>query len=233
MTPALAISPGMPLSFRLLSGFLKSLPRHTFGNGQYFVSATSVTHMDTQAQINLYVTLTRELGLSEREIMAHLPPMLGGIAREIGLAITLKLVAHTRGKQIYLPDVVTEDCRIAQIIGAEAATAVINLVGGSQHIVVSNPFNTRFIVRRKAVKALRQGWSINEVASHFGVSFNTVRTWRKKAGISGQLRGNNNPQKQIVMEKLSRGESVLAISHSTGVNSSTIRTWKFREGLAA
>lgn len=186
MTPALAISPGIPLSFRLLSGFLKSLPRHTFGIGRHFANAISVTRMDTQAQITLYETLTNELGLTEREIAAHLPPSLGTVARAIGLSHTLKLIAHTRGKQIYLPAIVTSECRIAHLIGIDAATKVVEIFGEARHVIISNPFNARFMVRRRAINALRQGRSMNEVASEHGVSVNSVRNWRKAEGLTGK-----------------------------------------------
>lgn len=148
--------------------------------------------MDTQAQINLYETLTRELGLTEREIMAHLPPSLGTLAREIGLSLALKFIAHTRGKQIFLPINVTDDWRISRLIGIDAATRIVEIFGGARHIIISNPFNARFMVRRKAILALRRGRSLNEVASEYGVSVNSVRNWRKAEGLTGKR--SNYPQ---------------------------------------
>ncbi len=184
ITPLLAVLPVIKVKFRPFPRRLKTLQLAFFGIGPAFANAISVERMDTQAQINLYETLTRELGLTEREIMAHLPPSLGNIAREIGLHPTLKLIAHARGKQIYLPVVVTDDCRIARLIGMEAATKVVKILGEARHVVISNPFNSRFMVRRRAINAIRDGRSLNDVVSEHGVSFNSVRNWLKAEGVT-------------------------------------------------
>lgn len=193
--------------------------------------------MDTQAQITLYETLTRELGLTEREITAHLPPALGAISREIGLTLTLKLIAHTRGKQIYLPGSATERCRLTQLIGIEAAAKVINLLGGDKHVVMSNPFNTRFMLRRRSINGLRQGLSINEVVERYGACYNSVHGWRKREGIPLQPRPipaiPENPQKQVALKLLADGKNVTETAFLTGMSVTTIRVWKKSQGVGA
>lgn len=144
--------------------------------------AISVRRMQTNVPASLYHALTGELGFSEREIVAHLSPLLGSVARNIGLALTLKLIESAGGGQIYLPQCVEKDTRLAQIVGVDAARKLIAELGGARHVVIPNPFGHRFWISRRAMQALKDGWSINQVVLHFGVSFNSARNWRSLIG---------------------------------------------------
>lgn len=193
-----------------------------------------VRPMTTNAPASLYETLTVEFGLTERDITAHLPPLLGTIARSIGLLLTVELIEVAQGRQIYVPETAEKDTLLTRTLGVNATAHVIEIVGGSRHVTVSNPFGARFMLRQKAMQAIKEGWSLNQVASHFGVSFNTVRNWRNLLGSAViKKKFQRHPQRDVALAMLCDGKKPYEVARETGVHPTTVYDWKRQYEAAA
>lgn len=149
-----------------------------------FSQVGNVLRMDTQARTSLYEKLMIELGLTERDILAHLTLKLAELARSIGLSDTLKFIEHFESRQIYIPVRVTPNSELVQVMGEKVAARIIDVLGYNPKFDVNSPFGARFILRHNAVKALRDGASINEVATTFGVSRSAIKDWKRAYGLT-------------------------------------------------
>ena len=140
--------------------------------------------MISKPRTSLYQTLTVEFGMSEREIILYLSPTLASLALNIGLVPVLKLLDHYGGQQIYLPGRVDTWSGFVDALGVEHAAKIIDILGGDQKFDVSNPFGVRFMRRMQVVSALREGASINEVATRYSVSRSMIKECKKVYGLS-------------------------------------------------
>ncbi|WP_142627914.1 helix-turn-helix domain-containing protein [Rhizobium sp. P007] len=193
--------------------------------------------MDRQAFNTLYETLTADLGMTEREIRQHLPPLLGSIAAAAGLPIALEVIEHFGGRKIYVPLNPNADCLFVRALGSEAAETVISAIEASivacyNRVSFSNPFGSRFIVKRKAVKALKGGWSSSDVAAHYKLSLSTIKALKNELGLPKHTK-NVHPMRGKVIQMLDDGMSVIETSKATGVHTDTIYRWRRERELSA
>lgn len=163
----------------LCSGRQKPLMKGLFRPTDYVAVGRYGPPMNIRPRPSLYNTLTIEYRMSDREIMRHLLPVQGEIARAIGLISTISFIENFCGRQAYIPGSVKTENSLVRLLGEVDAAKVINIVGGNQKVILGNPFNARFFIRRKAMTAIQDGWSINETVVNLGVSRNTVREVKK------------------------------------------------------
>lgn len=216
--------------------------------------------MDKQRQPSLFETLTGEFGLSEREIVAHLTPMLADLSRKIGLHATLKFLDHYHGRKIYIPkDAESSLSALVSVMGKEVAAGIIEVLGGSRKFDVGNPLGDRFRRRMRAVKAMRDGSSNNEICMRFGVGHTAVKRWKQDAGLSGAVGSKRRKpfvkrparavevnahmrkmrdarldklreQKRQAFEMFAAGRRLVDIQSAIGVGYSTVKRWRSQYG---
>lgn len=179
---------------------------------------------------SLYDKLTIEYGLTDHEIMRHMLPFQGDIARAIGLAPALVFIEKFCGRMAYIPDGVRTDNDLVRFLGADHAEKIIEIVGGSRKITLGNPFGSRFFLKQRVAKALLNGCSVNEVSSNMGVSRNLVREVRKTLSLPQTMAPDNRKAAAIAM--IYEGKSVEEIIEVTAFAKSTIWRWRRDAGIS-
>lgn len=120
--------------------------------------------------------------MSELPDRAWMTPLLNRIADVAGDEAALKLGYEKACRQIYIPEIVTEDHWLAEMIGLDAARAMSEEFGGN-HITMPPVLAGSKRARAKAIRELsEQGLSLNEVAAMVGVARSTVIEHRAKLG---------------------------------------------------
>lgn len=113
---------------------------------------------------------------------AWMTPLLNRIADVAGERAALILGRERAGEQIHIPDRMTPDHWLAEMIGVEAATAMSEK-WGAKHIVIPIALNGDRRRRASAIaEMLDKGYSINQIVRLTGVSRNTVREHAKRRG---------------------------------------------------
>lgn len=111
---------------------------------------------------------------------AWMTPLLNKIADIAGERAAVLLAKEKPGQQIYIPEIVTPEHWLAQLVGMEAAKALA-VVYGSRKIILPVALNSDQRRRATAIaELLDKGYSINAIVSITGVSRNTVREHAKR-----------------------------------------------------
>lgn len=113
---------------------------------------------------------------------AWMTPLLNRIADIAGERAALILGREKAGEQIHIPDRMTPDHWLAQLIGFEHAKAMSEK-WGTKHMVIPVALNGDRRRRAAAIaEMLDKGYSINMIVRLTGVSRNTVREHAKRRG---------------------------------------------------
>jgi transposase-like protein len=90
-------------------------------------------------------------------------------------------------------------------------------------------------LKEQALQMIRDGITGVEVAKRLGVHKDTIRKWRKDAGLSGSSahRRMDPDVKKEAITQMREGVSDYSINKSLGVARSTLRRWRKKEGIAA
>lgn len=179
---------------------------------------------------SLYVKLTIEYGLTDHEIMRHMPPLQGDIARAIGLSSALVFIEKFCGRMAYIPDSVRTDNDLVRFLGAAHAEKIIEIVGGSRKVTLGNPFNSRFFLKQRVAKALLNGCSLNEVTTNMGVGRSLVKEVRKTLGLPKIMVPDN--RKAVAIAMLHEGKSIEEIIEVTAFTKGTICRWRKEAGIS-
>lgn len=118
---------------------------------------------------------------------AWFTPLLNRIADVAGERAALILGREKAGERIYIPDEMTPDHWLAELIGFDAASAMVPQFG-SQKIVI--PISLSGDKRRRAAvlaELLDKGYSINTIVRMTGLSRNTVRDHARRHSSRTQL----------------------------------------------
>ena len=111
---------------------------------------------------------------------AYMTPLLNRIADVAGVSAAVALGRERAGQQIYIPEKATPDHWLSELVGLDAAQAIVSK-WGSKHIVIPAALAGAKIRRASAIAALLdKDYSINEIVRITGVSFTTVRNHKKK-----------------------------------------------------
>jgi len=203
--------------------------------------------MDRQIDSPLYRTLKSELGLSDRDILAHLTPALATLARDVGLGPVMTLLDHHQGRKVYIPSSVDSPSGFTSLFGEEVAAKIIDHLGGGRKFEVSVPFGARVMCRMRAVRALREGASTNEAAARFGISHTRIKALRRTYLITpppeSHRRPNYKPRPKAAprakvgafraeaFRMLAGGKSATDICAALDVSLPTVRKWQRQYGV--
>ncbi|MDQ1196517.1 helix-turn-helix domain-containing protein [Agrobacterium sp. SORGH_AS 787] len=120
---------------------------------------------------------------------AYMTPLLNRIADVAGERAALILGREKAGQQIYIPGTVTPEHWLSQLVGYDAAVAIVGAFG-IQNIVIPAALAGEKIRRARVIaELLDNGYSINEIVRRTGVSFSTVRNHSKKRGKKNDQQG--------------------------------------------
>ncbi len=120
------------------------------------------------------------LGLSDATLIRHLPQLLADIARLVGVEAAVKIGCQWGGGELYLPVTLTEDKGVVEVIGLEAATKLATHYGQSWGVKLQIPSTMgRFHRRMTAIKLLKSGCSLREVALTVGMGRSSVQVLRR------------------------------------------------------
>lgn len=117
---------------------------------------------------------------------AWMTPLLNKIADIAGERAAVLLAKEKPGQQIYIPEFVTPDHWLTQLVGMDAAKALA-AVYGSRKIILPVALNSDQRRRATAIaELLDKGYSINAIVRMTGVSRTTVREHAKRKGDDRQ-----------------------------------------------
>lgn len=113
-------------------------------------------------------------------------PLLNRIADIAGERAAVLLAQAKGGQQIYIPDRVTADHWLAELIGLDAARALA-VAYGSRKLILPVALSSDQRRRASAIAdLLEQGYSINAIVRMTGVSRSTVREHARRKGDNRQ-----------------------------------------------
>ncbi|OCJ63996.1 hypothetical protein A6U96_09335 [Agrobacterium tumefaciens] len=127
--------------------------------------------------------------MSDLPDRAYMTPLLNRIADVAGERAALILGREKAGEQIYVPERMTAEHWLADLVGYESAVAIAE-AWGSQHIVVPAALGGQ--KRRRAAtiaEMIFKGYSNNEIVRATGVSFSTVTKHRAKLSYRDDTQG--------------------------------------------
>ncbi|MEM7270151.1 MAG: hypothetical protein AAF401_12995 [Pseudomonadota bacterium] len=110
-----------------------------------------------------------------------LPGVLSEIAAEIGEDVAIKLARARGGRELMVPKS-AEGTVLADIVGIEAAAAIIKLLGHGRFVVPAGAYSGQGARRAAAEQMLREGASLAEVAQTCGVDKSTAFRYRQSLG---------------------------------------------------
>lgn len=87
-------------------------------------------------------------------------------------------------------------------------------------------------LREEAIQQIRDGLTGAEVARRLGVNRDTVRRWRKSAGLSGKSRGTKSALKEEALQMIRDGLSGAEAARRLGVHQGTVSKWRKSAGLS-
>ncbi|MGV1784567.1 hypothetical protein [Agrobacterium tumefaciens] len=118
--------------------------------------------------------------MSDLPDRAYMTPLLNRIADVAGERAAIILGREKAGLQIYIPETVTPNHWLADLVGLDAAKAIA-VAWGSKHLVVPPAMNGD--KRRRAstiAELIEKGYSNNQIVALTGVSRRTVIEHRRK-----------------------------------------------------
>lgn len=112
---------------------------------------------------------------------AWFTPLLNRIADVAGERAALILGREKAGQQVYIPERITADHWLAELVGRDAAQAIAEK-WGSQHIVIPAALGGDRYRRTAAIASLiEKGYSNNDIVRLTGVSLRTVTYHRSRS----------------------------------------------------
>lgn len=118
------------------------------------------------------------LGFSEQELRRHFSPSISAIADSIGVEVTITLVLQFGGSLTYIPARITPSHKLAKSLGLRAAERLSEDFGGTS-IPIPNSLKGGLLRKALAVKLMREGRSITQIAQAVGICRTTVCEWKK------------------------------------------------------
>jgi Mor family transcriptional regulator len=103
-----------------------------------------------------------------------LPPVLQEIERMIGLELTLKMVERWGGLNVYVPEKLPRNHRLARTIGLEAAQRLSDVYGGDT-IIMPRAHQFKCVQRQIEVfQRHKAGEPVEKLAASFGVTWRAI-----------------------------------------------------------
>lgn len=109
--------------------------------------------------------------------MTQLPGIAGQIEEAIGLDLAVRLLKRRGGCEVHIPRRV-RGSQLAEIIGEEAATRVAETLGPGKVLLPCGNLRGQFARRADAMRMLRQGASLQQVALACDMHTRTVSRLR-------------------------------------------------------
>lgn len=127
--------------------------------------------------------------MTDAATLAALPGVLREVAQAAGLGAALQLAGEFGGTEIWVPEKLTPDHRLAKALGAEAAGVVLALYGRGHLLVPLGPLADAGRKRREIMAMIEMGRPASEIARALRCHVRTVyRTKsRSAAGDPNQL----------------------------------------------
>jgi len=104
----------------------------------------------------------------------HLTGILGEIAEATSVGVALTIAHEWGGTRRKFPSRPRAGCKLAKLVGLEAAEAIINAIGGGEHTVPMGPQKGRAGRTAQVVRLLKDGLSHSEVVRRADVHQRTV-----------------------------------------------------------
>lgn len=166
-------------------------PPRTFPSMSDFGQSSFFGRYGTPFRMGVTVEDLLALRLSDQAWMRQMPPVLGDIARIIGLEATLRLAVHYGGESAYVPvwngehnaskgEIAPDKWSLSRVIGTEAALKLASSAfGGGVNLVIPSTFHGLAYRRLIAIAMLEKGATIREVCQSVGVARSTAHDWKK------------------------------------------------------
>ncbi len=110
----------------------------------------------------------------------ELPSSLRELSEVIGYKAMAKLASARGGMEVFIPQKISENCFLAQIIGVEAAEKMLDYYGYGHLKIAQGCFRGTRGRKQLGKILLKEGFSLAEVARKVDVSIRTVEGWRSK-----------------------------------------------------
>lgn len=110
----------------------------------------------------------------------ELPPSLIELIDVIGFDAASKLATTRGGGEVFIPKKIKEDCLLVQIIGVDAAKAMLDYYGYGSIKVAQGCFKGERGRKRLGLYLLEKSYSIPETARKVDVHERTVERWKQE-----------------------------------------------------
>ena len=123
------------------------------------------------------------------QILDALPGVLREVAQATGLGAALKLAGEFGGTEIWVPEKMTPDHRLARALGIDAAAAVVALYGMGHLLVPLGPLADAGRKRREIMAMIEKSRPAAEIARVLRCHVRTVYRTKSRsvAGDTNQL----------------------------------------------
>lgn len=111
----------------------------------------------------------------------YLPGVLGFIAEELGKELAIEFAKAFGGREVYIPERVGSESRLARALGHEEAKQIAKLLGRGDLLVPCGNLGGGGARRAKIVELYHTGLSHSQIAECVGVHIRTVE--RNIAGL--------------------------------------------------
>lgn len=118
------------------------------------------------------------LGFSEQELRRHFSPSMSAIADSVGMDATIALILNFGGSLTYIPAKMMPSNKLATSLGLRAAERLSEDFGGTS-LPIPNSLKGGLLRKALAVKLMREGRSITQIAQAVGICRTTVCEWKK------------------------------------------------------
>ncbi len=105
-----------------------------------------------------------------------LPYILQDLAEQIGLPLTMRLVAHYGGIRLYIPKgEVSDDHELVKLLGREATAKLQAYYGGEPHFDIPLAVKSIRAVRNAEIKSKRPHTSVSSLAREYHTTERNIR----------------------------------------------------------
>lgn len=105
-----------------------------------------------------------------------LPYILQDLAEQIGLPLTMRLVAHYGGTRLYIPKGdMADDHQLVKLIGREAAEKLQAMYGGEPHFDIPLALRSVRAVRNAEIRVKRAYTSASSLAREYHTTERNIR----------------------------------------------------------